>query len=112
MVELGDTNDDAMTNAHLFGLHRARGQENFGSGAMRIFFEEMMLDAPDRIETEFIGQNDLLEAIVKYPLFGLAIPWTRHRDLIEDSKFHACTSGTTVRMIIAPRTPRGHAATD
>ena len=63
---------------------------------MRILFEEMMLDAPDRVEAEFVGQLDLLETIVEHPLFGFAIPWTRHRNFIENSEFHLDTSRITV----------------
>jgi hypothetical protein len=59
---------------------------------MRIFFEEVMLDSPHRIEAERIGQRDLFEAIVVDGFFGFAPPWSRYRDFIEEAKFHRITS--------------------
>src|SRR6266481_1345871 len=52
MIELGDAYHDAVTDAHLFGFHRACGEKQFRRGAMRIFLEEMMLDGPHGIEAE------------------------------------------------------------
>src|SRR6516164_3208806 len=54
-----------------------------------------MLHAPHRIEAQFVGQRDLFEAIVEHALFALTVPWTRHRNLIEDSKLHRVTSRIT-----------------
>src|ERR1700722_7121741 len=92
MIELGHAHYDAVADAHLPGLHRARGQEQLGRGAMRIFFEEVMLDGPHRIEAERIGESDLLEAVVVHVFFGFAPPWSRYRDFIEEAEFHSITS--------------------
>jgi len=45
---------------------------------MRIFFEEVMLDGPDGIEAERIGEGNLLEAVVIDGFFGFAPPWSRY----------------------------------
>src|ERR1017187_8742388 len=95
MIELGHAHDDAVTDAHFFGLHRARGQEQLGGRAMRIFFEEVMLDGPDGIEAELIGQRDLLEAVVVDGFFRFAAPWPRYGDFIEEAKFHCFTCCTS-----------------
>jgi len=88
-----------MADAHFLGAHRTRGQEDLWRRAMRVFLKEVMLDCPHRIEAEFIGERDLFEAIIEDALFGFAVPWTRHRNFVEDSKFHGLTS--TLRRFIA-----------
>src|SRR5580700_6965358 len=96
-----------MSHAHFFGLHRACGKENFRRGAMRILLEEMMLDGPDGIEAQFIGQRDLFEAVIENPFFGFAVPWARYRDLIEDSEFHRVTPCHTGCLAQSDRQGKG-----
>ena len=49
----------------------------------------MVLDGPDLVEAELVGESHLLErALVNSPL-GLRIPRARDGNLVEDSELHS-----------------------
>jgi len=93
MVELGHADHDAVADLDALGEHGTGGQEQFGRGAVRVFFEEMMLDRPHVIEDQLVGQLYLLEAVVVDGALLLRRPGTRNRDLVEQAELH---SGTPV----------------
>ena len=47
-----------------------------------------MLDGEDGFEAQLVGQFHLFEASIVDGFFGFTGPWTRNRDLVEESKFH------------------------
>ena len=47
-----------------------------------------MLDLPDLVEAEFVGQTDLLKRLVVDAPFGGLGPGTLHRMFVEDAEFH------------------------
>ena len=52
----------------------------------------MMLDRPDLVEAEFVGQHDLFKAVVVDSLFGFAVPGPRYGDFIKGTELHRFTS--------------------
>src|SRR4029077_19250850 len=94
----------AVADADLLGHHGAGGEEQIGRRAMRIFLKEMMLNRPDLIEAQLVGEPHLLEAIIVDRALGLARPRPRHRDLIKQPELHGASSGAA-RPALAIRLP-------
>src|SRR6266851_10117458 len=88
MVELRHADHDAVADPDALGQHRAGGQEQLGRGAVRVFLEEVVLDGPDMIEAQLVGQLHLLEAVVVNRALGLARPRPRDRNLVEKAELH------------------------
>jgi hypothetical protein len=88
MVELGHAHHDAVADLDALGDHGAGGQEQFGCRAVRVFFEEMMLDRPHVIEAQLVGELHLLEAVVVDGALLFRRPRTRDRDLVEQAELH------------------------
>src|SRR5258708_8216348 len=59
---------------------------------MRVFLEEMVLDLPDVIEAEPVGELDLIERVLIKPALGIVIPRTagelRQLVFVEQTEFH------------------------
>jgi len=55
MIIVGNDLPDAVAEPDGFGARRRGGEEHFGRGRMRIFFQEMMLDFPGVVEAEPVG---------------------------------------------------------
>ena len=47
-----------------------------------------MLDGPDGVEAELVGQADLLQGVHVHLALGLALPRSRHGQLVEDPELH------------------------
>ena len=77
MVELRYADHDSVADANPLRDHRAGGEEKFRRGAVRILFEEVMLDGEHRIVTKLIGEFHLLKASIVNGRFDLAGPGTR-----------------------------------
>jgi hypothetical protein len=88
MVELRHADHDAVADLDALGQHGAGGQEQLGRGAVRVFLEEVMLDRPDMVEAQLVGQLHLLEAVVVDRALGLARPRPRDRNLVEKAELH------------------------
>ena len=91
VVELGDADDDAMAEPHRLGFHYTRREKDLGGGTVAVLLEEVMLDRPHLIEPELRGELDLLESVVVHGLLSLAVPRTRHGQLVENAEFHPFT---------------------
>jgi hypothetical protein len=50
-----------------FGALRAGGKEHLGRRRVRIFFEKMVLDFPDIVDAEPIGEFDLIQRLLVKP---------------------------------------------
>jgi hypothetical protein len=92
VVELRHADHDAVADLDALSQHRTGGQEQLGRRAVGIFLEEMVLDRPDMLEAQFVGELHLLEAVVVDGALGLARPRTRHRNLIEQAELHVSVS--------------------
>ena len=63
MIVVGRHQRDAVAEPDLLGALRAGGEKNFGCRGVRILLEEMVLDLPDIIDAEPIGELDLIERL-------------------------------------------------
>src|SRR5207302_10983230 len=83
---------DAVTEADPVGALRAGGEEDLGGRGVRVFLEEMVLDLPDVVDAEPVGQLDLIERIVIEPPLGVVIPGgagrLRQLVFVEQAEFH------------------------
>ncbi len=50
-----------MGDSDVPGALADRAVEDLGRGAVRVFFEEMMLDLPDVVDSDAVGEFDLRE---------------------------------------------------
>ena len=55
---------------------------------MRIFLEEVVLDLPDVIDAEPVGEFDLFERILVEPQLGILVPGLRQLMLVKEAEFH------------------------
>ncbi len=86
---------------------RRRGQEHFGRGGMRILVQEVMLDLPGMVEAQPVGEDDLVERLVKQPRLVARPPGLGQLMLVEHPELHAWLRllGFTGAVV-----PRGSAA--
>jgi hypothetical protein len=63
-----------------------------------VFVEEMVLDLPGIVETQAIGELDLVERLVKQPVLVSGFPRLRQLELVKDAKSH----GFTFARIFSP----------
>src|SRR5262249_10963983 len=57
-------------------------------GGMRELGEEVVLDRPDRVEPEPVGELDLLERLVVGAMLARAVVWLRDLELVEQVELH------------------------
>ena len=80
--------DDTVADADALGLHRAGGEEEVGRGAVRVLLEEVVLDRPDVVEAQFVGEAHLLQRVLVGLSFRVARPGAGDRELHEQAEFH------------------------
>jgi hypothetical protein len=80
--------DDAVADADPLGAPGDIGKEGLGRRHMRILGERGMLDRPDRIEADFLGEHHLLDDLVEAAHFGIGRR-VRHLGFVNDREFHA-----------------------
>ena len=60
---------------------------------MRVFLEEMVLDLPDVVDADPVGELDLVERLLIEPPLGIVVPGAARRlrqlMLVEQAEFHA-----------------------
>ena len=80
---------------------------------MRVLLEEMVLDHPNVVVVEPVGQLDLLQGILKEIVLARGRPRPRQLMLIENAEFHSegplLKHGLSVAGLIST-TPRRHPA--
>src|SRR5262249_11687901 len=101
VVVFGRHQGDAVAEADLLRALRAGGEEHLGSGGGRIFLEEMVLDLPDIVDAELVGELDLVERLLVQALLRILGPGLRQLVLIEKPEFHP-----RVPLVSAPSPPR------
>ena len=61
---------------------------------MAVLLEEVVLDLPDVLDAELVGELDLFERVLQRLVLRVLGPRTRQLVLVEDAEFHAAaTSG-------------------
>ena len=63
MVHLRYADHRAMADPDPPGLGGDRGQHHFRRRAVRVLLQEVVLDAPDPVESQLVGQPGLLEGV-------------------------------------------------
>ena len=77
-------------------IWRQRAEDDLGRRRVRAALAEVVLDQPDRVEAELVGELDLLERLLVGPLLGLALavrvglarPGLGDVDLVEQVELH------------------------
>ena len=87
MIHLAHADDGAVTDPDLLRLDGAGREEDLGRARMRITFQEMVLDGPDRIEAELVGEPYLLEGVLEDLRLVLRREGTGRRQFVEDAEF-------------------------
>ena len=79
---------DAVAEPDALGALRTGGEEHLRRGGVRIFLEEMVLDLPDVVDAELVGELDLLERFLVQPTLGALAPRLRQLVFVEQAEFH------------------------
>jgi hypothetical protein len=88
VVVFGRHQRDAVAEADLPRALRACSEKNLGRGGVRILLEEMVLDLPDILDAEPVGELDLVERLLTQALLRILVPRLRQLVLIEEPEFH------------------------
>jgi hypothetical protein len=88
VVDVGRHVDDAVSDARRFGPLATGGEENFGRGGVRVFFEEVMLGCPDVVVADAVGEFDLIECVLEELVLGVRRPGARELVFVEAAEFH------------------------
>ena len=64
VIHLRHAHHGAVPDADSLRLHRARREEQLGRGAVRVLLEEVVLDGPDEVEAELVGEPHLVERVL------------------------------------------------
>jgi len=88
MVVVGRYQGDAVTETNPFGALRAGGEEHLGRRGVRILLEEVVLDLPDVVDPQAIGELDLVERLLIKTQLGILAPRLRQLVLVKQSEFH------------------------
>src|SRR5437764_9489397 len=103
MVDRRHHVDDPVAEPDAVGSLRHGGQEDLGSGAVRVLLEKVVLDLPHVVEPQPVGQLHLRERVVHEVGFAALRPGARQLVLIEDAEPHAAS----ILRRLAPALPRG-----
>ena len=105
VVERGRQLHDAVAEADALGALRRGRQEHLGRARVRVLLEEVVLDLPDVVEADAIGQLHLVERVhEQQPLVGALLPRPRHLVLVEDPEAHCRAADATASRARPPRT--------
>src|SRR5580700_11956420 len=88
MIVIGRHQSDAVAEANTFGALRAGGEKYLRSRRVRVLLEEMVLDLPDVVDAEPVGELDLVERLLVEPQLRILGPRLRQLMLVEKSEFH------------------------
>src|SRR5262249_34185242 len=92
IVEIEGEQAHAMRDANVAGALRYSAVENLGCWAVGIFFEEVMFNLPDVVDTDAVGQFDLRQRLPVDVVFAERMPRPRGFHFVEQSKFHMALS--------------------
>ncbi len=77
-----------MADADLLGPRRDRAVEDARGGGEGVLVEEVVLDGPDGVEAEPVGQLDLLERVVERGHRAVLSPGPRDGQLVHQGELH------------------------
>ena len=80
--------DNAVADAHLLGALADRSQEDLGRAGVRVFLQKVMLDLPEILDAQPVGQLGLLQGFAEDPLFRSLAPRFRSLQFVENPEFH------------------------
>ena len=81
--------DDPVAEPDALGARRGGRQEDLGRGRVRVLLEEVVLDLPDVVEAEPVGQLDLRQRVLQQRVLGaLLLPGPGVLVLVEDPEAH------------------------
>jgi len=63
-------------------------QEDLGGAGVAVLLEEVVLDEPEAVDPDPVGELGLLERLVEHPLLVAVLPGPRHLVLVEDPEAH------------------------
>ena len=92
MVVVRRHQHDAMAEPDALGALRAGGEEHLRRGGVRVFLEEVVLDLPDVVDAEPVGELDLVERVLDDAALGVLAPGPRQLMLVEHAEFHLASS--------------------
>src|SRR5207248_4142877 len=69
--------DDAVPHADVLGLRGTGREEHLRRRAVRIFFQEVVLDGPDLVKPQLIGKAHLFERVHINSTLGFSLPGPR-----------------------------------
>ena len=79
---------NAVAEPDLPGALGAGGEEHLRRRGVRILLKEMVLDLPNIVDAEPVGELDLVEGLLVKPQFGVLGPRLGQLMLVEKSEFH------------------------
>src|SRR5262245_4522377 len=88
VVEAGRHQRDAVAEADPARALRAGGQEDLRRRRVRILLEKVVLDLPDVLDPEAVGELDLLERLREDAPLRIRIPGPGDLVLVEETEFH------------------------
>ena len=80
--------DDAVPEADSRGALTGGGEEDLGGRGVAVLLEEVVLDLPDVVEAEAVGQLDLLEGVLEQAVLVAVLPGPGDLVLVEDAELH------------------------
>ena len=81
--------DDAVAEPDALGAHRRGCQEDLRRRAVAVLLEEVVLDLPDVVDADPVGEHDLLERVLQQLVVGaLAGPGPRVLMFVEGPEAH------------------------
>ena len=89
MVEGRRHLDDAVPEANALGALRDRGEEHLRRARVAVLLEEVVLDLPDVVDPEPVGERALLERLLEHAVLGVGVPGARELVLVEDPELHS-----------------------
>ena len=88
IVEVEGQQPHAVSDPDILGALTDRAVEDLGRGAVRVFLEEVMLDFPDVVDADAIGEFNLGEGLPVDIVFAERVPRARRLHLVQHAKLH------------------------
>ena len=95
MVELGRGEHDAVAEADVLRALAGGGEEDLGRRRVAVLLQEVMLDLPDVLDPQRVGELDLVERILDQTMLGAVVPRPPDLVLVEDPELHQPAAAAT-----------------
>src|SRR5205823_5781225 len=79
---------DAVAETDAVGALGAGGEEHLGRRGVAVLLEEVVLDLPDAVHAELVGQLHLLEGVLDELVLGVGLPGAGELMLVEHAELH------------------------